>query len=348
MGLILDEGGDRYSNIFRVGERPSMKRDHALSLAMIIGSLAFAAIGIELFVRVFVDDGMQFDLEMWNYARDVKQISADPMTGHGHRPNSEARLMGVDVKINSKGLRDREIPYERTPSTLRILMLGDSFTEGWGVPFERTFSKRIERLYAARGVAAEVINAGVGNYNTIMEVNYFLNEGHKYRPDIVVLNYVANDAEPVPRPAQPNPFTRACYSCVFVFGRVDALSRNISLRPGWAAYYLGLYGGGNAKGWLDAKAAIGSLAAYCRSHGIKLLIAHLPELHDVAHYPLQEITELVRQAAGENGAEFVDALPEFKGQEASTLWVSRSDPHPNALANELIANALWRKLESME
>jgi len=285
---------------------------------------------------------------MWKYARDLKQIAGDPLTGHGHRPNGEARLMGVDVKINSKGLRDRDIPYERTPSALRILMLGDSFTEGWGVPFEQTFSKRIERLYAARGVAAEVINAGVGNYNTVMEVNYFLTDGYRYRPDIVVLNYVPNDAEPVPRSAQPNRLMRVCHSCVFILGRIDMLLRGVSLRAGWAAYYLGLYDRGNAAGWLAAKAAIAGLAAYCRSHGIKLLIAHLPELHDVAHYPLQEITELVRQVASENGTDFVDVLPELKGRDAATLWVSRSDPHPNAHANELIGNALFRKLETME
>jgi hypothetical protein len=181
-----------------------------------------------------------------------------------------------------------------------------------------------------------------------MEVNYFLTDGYRYRPDIVVLNYVPNDAEPVPRPAQPNRLMRVCHSCVFVLGRIDTLLRGVSIRPDWAAYYLALHGGGGAAGWVEAKEAIGKLAAYCRTHGIKLLIAHLPELHDLAHYPLQEIAGLVRQAASENGADFVDVLPELKGHDALTLWVSRSDPHPNAHANELIANALFSKLRTME
>ena len=120
------------------------------------------------------------------------------------------------------------------------------------------------------------------------------------------------------------------------------------MRPDWAAYYLALYRGGGAAGWIEAKAAIGKLAAYCRSHHVKLLIAHLPELHDLEHYPLQEITELLQQAASENGTDFVDVLPELEQRDAAKLWVSRSDPHPNAHANELIANALFRKLERME
>jgi hypothetical protein len=264
-----------------------MKREHAIGLLMVLGSLVVGAFCIELFVRAFVDDGMHFDLEMWKYARNLKVISDDPSIGHVHRPNSQMRLMGVDVKINSNGLRDREIPYERTGPARRILMLGDSFTEGWGVPLEQTFSKRIERLYKERATSAEVINTGVGNYNTIMEVSYFLNEGYKYRPDIVVLNYIPNDAEPTPPHAPPNLALRACYSCVFLLASIDTLLRELSLRPDWEAYYRDLYGDGNARGWIDAKASIGKLAEYCKTHNIRLLVAHLPDLHGFQPYPWQ-------------------------------------------------------------
>jgi lysophospholipase L1-like esterase len=325
-----------------------MKREHALSLLTLIVSVVICVLGIELFVRVFIDDGMNFDLEMWKYARDVKFISDDPLIGHAHRPNSQEHLMGVDVNINSKGLRDREIPYERTSSALRIVMLGDSFTEGWGVPFEQTFSKRIEKLYAAHGRTVEVVNTGVGNYNTIMEVEYFLNEGYKYQPDIVVLNFIPNDAEPVPPHTQPNLVMRHCYSCVFLIGRMDMLLRQFSMRPDWKTYYSNLYGNGNAKGWMDAKMAIGRLAEYCKAHGIHLLLAHLPDIHGFQPYPLQEVTDLLEQTAKENGVDFVDVMPAFKGYEPDKLWVSPTDAHPNGLGNEVIANALFQKLETLK
>ena len=74
-----------------------MKRRFAFWLLMITASLALAALGIELVVRVVIDDGMQFDLEMWKYARDLKQTANNALVGHEHRPNSVARLMGVDV-----------------------------------------------------------------------------------------------------------------------------------------------------------------------------------------------------------------------------------------------------------
>jgi hypothetical protein len=182
----------------------------------------------------------------------------------------------------------------------------------------------------------------------VMEVNYFLTEGRKYRPDIVVLNYVPNDAEGIPPHVSPNRLLRFCSACVFLFGRADLLLREASLRPDWKAYYLGLYRDGSAPGWRDAKAAIGALGTYARAHDVKLLIAHLPELHQLDPYPLQSITDLVREAAQENAAKFVDVLPELKPEPPASLWVAPSDPHPNGHANALIANALFRKLVTME
>jgi lysophospholipase L1-like esterase len=304
----------------------------------------------EIAVRLVADDGMQFDLEMWKYARDVKVVSSDPLIGHEHGPDRKAKLMGVMVETNSKGQRDREIPYERTPGILRIAMVGDSLTEGWGVPFESTFSKRIERLYTAGGKKAEVVNLGVGNWNTVQEVQHFLVKGQQYKPDIVVLNYFVNDAELTPAPEQrkePSWFLRHCYSCVFFKGRLDTVLRQLTTRQDWASYYLGLYDDGKSKGWLDAKAAIKRLADHCRANNIKLLVAHLPELHNVQNYRFGSITELVRQAAHENGAAFVDLLPHMQFHASEDLWVTPPDPHPNAFANDLIAAGLFTALQKL-
>lgn len=315
-------------------------------LAMLI-SLVVTGLGLELLTRIVADDGMQFDLEMWKYARDIKQVADDPLIGHEHAPNRQARLMGVDFRTNSHGLRDREVSYQRIPGKLRIAMLGDSLTVGWGVELENTFSKRIERLYAAAGIDAEVINLGVGNYNTVQEVQAFLAKGHRYRPDIVVLNYFVNDAELLVPTAPPSRLMRVCHACVFVAGRSDALMRQFFGRMDWAQYYLSLYHDGASPGWLAARDAIGRLADFSRQNGIKLLVASLPELHDVANYRFGRVTDLVRQAAQKDGAAFVDVLPYLKDQPSSKLWVTPPDPHPNALANELIARGLFEALRKL-
>ena len=313
----------------------------------LFGCIAIGCLTIEVFVRLFADDGMRFDLEMWKYARIIKDTSDDPKIGHVHRPMRQAKLMGVDFETNSKGLRDREFSYTKSPNTLRILMLGDSLTVGWGVRVEDTFSKRLETMYAHRGVDVEVINTGVGNYNTIQEIQYFFTEGHKYLSDIVVLNYFVNDAEPVPHHHRPSILKTVCFACVLIGGRLDAVARIINKKQDWADYYLSLYEDGRSIGWLNAKANIRRLAEYCRANGIKLLIASLPELHDIEHYRFQRVTDLVHGAAKEYGAEFVDILPYLENYGSSELWVAASDPHPNALAHSLIVQGLFEALEGV-
>jgi lysophospholipase L1-like esterase len=309
--------------------------------------LIVAVLGLELVVRLVLDDGMQYDLEMSKYALELKQVSPDPLLGHAHAPNRRATLMGVDFRTNSRGLRDRELAYDREPGTFRILMLGDSITVGWGVRAEATFSKRIEAMYREGGIAAEVINAGVGNYNTVQEVEYFLTEGHRYRPDLVVLNFYPNDAEPVPVSRPPSTLLRVCRSCVLIAGAVDTLSRKYAGERDWASYYLSLYGDGTARGWLDARESIRKLAGYCKANDIRLLIVNLPDLHDVRQYRLQRISDLLRAAAAELAVPFVDMLPYLEAYDSPALWVTAPDPHPNALAHAMIAQGLLKAVEEL-
>ena len=100
----------------------------------------------------------------------------------------------IQVTINSQGLRDREIPYEKANGTSRILMLGDSTTAAMQVALEDTFVKGLESQLQATAGSWEVINAGVNAYGTDNELLFYQFEGQKYDPDIVFLNmYLAND-----------------------------------------------------------------------------------------------------------------------------------------------------------
>ena len=142
---------------------------------------------------------MHYHLEMWKYAINLKQISKNPEIGHQHLPNKKIKLMGVDVETNNFGLRDDWIDKYPQEDVIRILMLGDSVTFGWGVESDKTISKRLENSLSLKlNRKVEVINAGVGNYNTSMQVEWFETVGLLFNPDIVLLNFFINDAEPTP------------------------------------------------------------------------------------------------------------------------------------------------------
>jgi lysophospholipase L1-like esterase len=117
----------------------------------------------------------------------------DSLLGWSNSPGADGVFdhprFRINVHINSKGLRDREHAYERSPGTQRILVIGDSFVWGYGVEQRETFPKLLE----ARLPRVEVINAGVAGYGTDQELLWLRSEGVRYRPDLVVLVMCGND-----------------------------------------------------------------------------------------------------------------------------------------------------------
>lgn len=320
-----------------------MKRNIAFGLgAVALGGVLFFAL-FEITLRIVFYHSMDFDIEMWKYATTIKQVAADPAIGHEHSPGTEAFLMGVDVRINRLKLRERDYGYAKPPGVKRVLMLGDSLTFGWGVPFEETTAKLLEkRLNEAVGGKWggkwQVINAGVGNYNTSQEVGYFLNEGYRYDPDVVVLNYFINDAEPTPtRKASPLLFWS--YAYIYLKGRLDVLGRGALGGQDWAEYYLSLYED-EQPGWKKTVKNIERLAAYCNEKNIPLLVANYPELHDFKNYRFAKVGNRLKALADRAGSSFIDLLGAVRGQHEPGLWVSPTDPHPNSRANRLFADAL--------
>ena len=187
-----------------------------------VASIFLSLMVTEVAVRMLVDDGMRYDLEMWKYAKVVKEISCNREIGHEHIADVSARLMGVDVRINSAKLRDRQFAISKPANTVRVVMLGDSITFGWGVRSEETVSKRVEAMFNAdaEGRAYEFVNAGVGNYNTTMSVAWMVSEGMTFEPDLVVLNYFINDAEVIPR-RKGGGLREWSYAYVFLAGQFD-------------------------------------------------------------------------------------------------------------------------------
>lgn len=309
----------------------------AASVLLACLSVAFAALVIEAAARFALDDGMHFDLEMWKYAHGIKFASEDSRIGHEHTPNASGVYMGVPVAINSAGYRDREYPLLKPEGDIRIMMLGDSLTFGWGAKVEDTFADQLEALLNKGGGTGktEVINTGVGNYNTAMQVAAFLRNGHKFNPDVIVLNYFINDAEPTPQ-RKKNSFTEYSYAAVMLTGAFDTVSRLYLGKSDWKKYYADLYRE-DQPGWLQAKAAVAQLAAYCREKGIKLIMVNLPELHELSPYPFSEVIARLSQLADQLGIAFHDTLPALAPEEPQSLWVSPTDAHPNAKADKIIA-----------
>jgi len=111
------------------------------------------------------------------------------------KPSINIKRMGTVIKTNSKGLRDYEFSEKKPEGVFRIIVLGDSITEGHAIDSENTYPKKIEKLlnrgYPSRKY--EVINCGVTGYNTFQEWIFLKEKGIQYEPDLVIVGFCPND-----------------------------------------------------------------------------------------------------------------------------------------------------------
>ncbi len=113
-------------------------------------------------------------------------------------PASEYRHKSADgtwwFRINRQGMRDdRDFSYKKPDGVRRIISLGDSYTIGYEVDVDQTFSAVLERELRKAGHDVEVLNAGVSGFSNAEEALYLERELLKYDPDLVVLSFYVND-----------------------------------------------------------------------------------------------------------------------------------------------------------
>ena len=113
----------------------------------------------------------------------------DPRLGWRNIPTWQATSLGRRLTINSQGLRDREYALQKLPGTGRILVLGDSYTWGYGVEDHEIFTEVLEQRLIGEDPPWEVINTGVSGWGTDQQWLFLKHEGWAYSPDVVVLAF---------------------------------------------------------------------------------------------------------------------------------------------------------------
>lgn len=116
-----------------------------------------------------------------------------------HPPNYSETRKSIDefeyeFVTNSQGLRYKEIPLKKTsPSEKRIIVIGDSYTQGFGVEQDKTFVHLLETRYRSSGQDVYLINGGLGGTGPVQQMRMLFNVGIKYNPDAVLICVFPND-----------------------------------------------------------------------------------------------------------------------------------------------------------
>jgi hypothetical protein len=129
---------------------------------------------------------------------------------------------GTAVRTNALGLRSPPLPAADEPG-LHVLVIGDSYAFGWGVPDSLAFPHRLEILLRESnpGLRVSVINAGMPGFSILQQLRMLnLIRAHT-RVDVVVSTYsLANDPVDELRIARFAPDRLAAYNS----GLRDSLS----------------------------------------------------------------------------------------------------------------------------
>jgi hypothetical protein len=327
-------------------ETPSQMKGAFKNAILVVVVLVVCALLLEAMTRLFVDDGVSYELEMWKYATDVKVRDLRPEMGHKHGPNRNTSLMSVGVRTNEQGFRGPPIPEKAPEGVARIAFVGDSTTMGWGVAEQDTFAHQVIEKLVKQGRKVDGFNEGVGNWNTTQELTNFRDTGLKMKPDIVVLTYFINDGEPIPTYPKESWLDLHSAAWIVINYRLDSLIRQFGPRPDWKQYYRALYDD-NAAGWKATQKAIAGFGDIARNGGPKIVVFHLPELRELKPYPFQDVTDKVRKVVEASGLKFIDLLPTVENMDPASLWVTVPDPHPNAKADTAFSEGMIRELTPM-
>lgn len=155
-------------------------------------------------------------------------IYEDPTLHHKFIPNYKGILkqkeFSTSYNINSLGFRDYEYSIDKPNKVFRILMLGDSYTEGWGVEIDETFSKIVEKLLNSdiANDKFEVINAGLHGRSPLLECMVLTNYLY-LNPNMVILNFDITDVRDDQRYTKSVVLDHDGFPIKFVFDKDNSL-----------------------------------------------------------------------------------------------------------------------------
>jgi GDSL-like lipase/acylhydrolase family protein len=366
------------------GSRP--RREGLARLALVFGSLLVAALAAEAVLRLlgYSPARSQAPGELYG-ARERLFLDCYPSNPRAYfdidlrRPDvrrgyTARGVAGVDqvaarapfaveFRYNSLFFRERELG-PKAAGVIRVVLLGDSFTEGQGVKENDTTARRLEALLNAPGDRRwEVLNCARRGAD-FPSLHKMFEKILPLEPDIVVHAMVLNDAErsrdlEARRGAMDDwILDRRRLLDSAASGRPAVLSSRLADLVGdrvqsWRVgrettqWYLDLYGPPNQDGWARTQADMRDMDRRLRERGGRFLVASWPLLVDLDAYPFASADEAIARFCEAAGIPRLDLRPALQGHAAESLWVHPVDHHPNEIAHRLAAEALAPRVRAL-
>jgi lysophospholipase L1-like esterase len=292
--------------------------------------------------RFYSNPRNYFDLIGYDEGRPVYGIRIMKATPHGGRP---MRMPDDTVDIAAA-----QAFYERPTA---ILGLGDSFTYGWGVRFDDTYLRRVERRLAADGLPASIRNMAMPAVDLQQVSESFRSEAAVRRYPLVVYGFVLNDFG-LPHKDRivgfdyidfnnggyvPSPWRQSLATVNFVASTLEKVVLSRVTRQAYLDAFESPYA--------DSRfATLADLDGRVRAQGGRLVILLFPLLYDFDHYAFPSIHARLADFCRSHDIPLLDLLPAYSKHRAEDLWVHPTDHHPNEVAHAVAADELYTFLRA--
>lgn len=175
-----------------------LKKGLGKNLVLLAGSIVVAFVVFEMGLRLFGEAEAkplpEEPRSAWALAPEQVWTEYHPALGWYHQKNKKAVLQkkGFEVEIhtNSQGFRGlKEYGSQKPPDITRAIVLGDSFSFGWGVRDEEAWTAQLE-LKSSR---LEMINLCVPGYGVDQMLMAFRTLGKGWQADYVFVTVFPED-----------------------------------------------------------------------------------------------------------------------------------------------------------
>ena len=263
----------------------------------------------------------------------------------------------VEFRYNAQRFRGPDFGPRRA-GVRRVVVLGDSFTEGQGVKEPDTTAAVLERLLNEGEPGRwEVLNCGrrATDFPALFGV---FEDALALGPDVFVYAMVLNDGDRSPafqaRQTYVNDWIldrgrmligRPDHQLGALDSRVAELLRDrmATWRIGreTARWYREMYGPANQAGWERTQGRLREMDRRVREKGGAFLVATWPLLVGLqGRYPFAETSGTIAAFLDGAGIARHDFLPALRGRPDESLWVHPVDHHPNEIGHRLAAESL--------
>lgn len=314
------------------------RRERLIALALLCASTLVTLAAAEFGVRFLY--------------RDVSTTTGDPVSWWARRWRQTH-----PIERNALGYREDEIE-EKDPGVTRIVVIGDSFTQGQGIPVEDRLTDLLEaRLNRGAPPRFEVLNFGRSGAASDDHLVMLREHALGVSPDFVLLQWFVNDVEALDE-APAGGYLRLVpsdrvtgwlrrHSALFYFA--NRAWRKLQVELGWVEsyddYVARAFADPEGEPWGRVEARLREFGGTLEDRSIPMGIVLYPQLTDVdgdpTAYPNGFVIDHVLGFCARAGLRCVDLRETFAAvRPASSLWASRLDSHPGRPANQLATDAI--------